>query len=127
KVLVDKVNEDLDIPWTSESREERMIDKIVDKVAPKVEPALLAILPAVYVTCIKLALDEAVPIDERKDRISDMLRAELSDPLTRELNERIDMSLIPENIEGVVLKVVSNKVISAFVEWTVGQVTEQLA
>ena len=127
KVLVDKVNEDVNIPWTSEHREARIIDKIVDSVAPRVEPALQAILPTVYVACIKLALDESVPIDERKDQISDMLRNELSDPLTRELNERIDMKLIPENLEGVVLKVVSNKVISAFVEWTVGEVTEQFA
>ena len=126
KVLVEKVNEDVDIPLLTEGLEERIIDKIVDRVAPKVEPALLSILPTVYVTCIKLALDEAVPLDERKDRISDMLRAELSDPLTKELNERIDMTLVPEKIEGVVLKVVSNKVISAFVEWTVGEVTEQL-
>ena len=121
------MNEDVDIPWTSENREERIIDKIVDSVAPKVEPALQAILPAVYVACIKLALNEEVPLDDRKDQISDMLRAELSDPLTRELNERIDMTLIPENLEGVVLKVVSNKVISAFVDWTVGEVTDQFA
>ena len=126
-MIVDKVNEDVNIPWTSENREERIIDKIVDRVAPKVEPALQAILPAIYVTCIKLALDESIPLDDRKDQITDILRNELAEPLTRELNERIDMKLIPENLEGVVLTVVSKKIISAFVDWTVGEVTESLA
>ena len=121
------MNEDLDFPLVSEGREARIIDKIIDRVAPAIEPALQSILPGIYVACIKLALDETVHIKERKDRISDMMRGELSTPLTKELNKRIDMSLVPENIEGVILKVVSNKVISAFVDWTVGGITEQLA
>ena len=103
-----------------------LITKLVDKVEPKVEPSLLAIMPAVYVACIKLALDEEVPIRERKDRISELLRAELAEPLARELNERVDAKMVPEKIEGAVLKVVSKKVIDEFVEWTVGHVSEKM-
>lgn len=120
------MNRDLDIPWVTEGMEERIITKLVDRVAPKVEPSLLAIMPAVYVTCIKLALDENVPIKERKDRISEIMRAELAGPLARELNLRVDVKLVPEKMEGAVLKVVSKKVIDEFVEWTVGHVSEKL-
>lgn len=127
KVVVDKVNADLDIPWVSERREEAIIKKLVNKIAPKVEPALLAIMPTVYVTCIKLALNESLSVKERRSQISDLLRAELSVPLSRELNERVDCSLVPEKIEGKVLKVVANKVIDEFVEWTVGEVSDKLA
>eukprot|EP00904_Undaria_pinnatifida_P010694 jgi/Undpi1/6755/HiC_scaffold_21.g09234.m1 len=127
QVLVKKVNEDLDIPWVTEGIEERIINKLVDRVAPKVEPSLLAIMPAVYVACIKLALDETVPLQERKDRISELMRAELAGPLARELNLRVDVKLVPEKMEGAVLKVVSKKVIDEFVEWTVGHVSEKLA
>lgn len=125
--MVDKVNADLDIPWVSERREEAIIKKLVNKIAPKVEPALLAIMPTVYVTCIKLALNESLSVKERRSQISDLLRAELSVPLSRELNERVDCSLVPEKIEGKVLKVVANKVIDEFVEWTVGEVSDKLA
>ena len=120
------MNKDLDIPWIGESMEERMISKLVDKVEPKVEPSLLAIMPAVYVTCIKLALDEEVPIKDRKDRISELLRAELAGPLARELNERVDVKMIPDKMEGAVLKLISKKVINEFVEWTVGHVSETM-
>eukprot|EP00904_Undaria_pinnatifida_P010692 jgi/Undpi1/6753/HiC_scaffold_21.g09232.m1 len=125
EVVVDKVNEDLDVPWVSERREEAIIKKLVNKLAPKVEPALLAIMPTVYVTCIKLALNERLSLKERRSQISDLLRAELSVPLSRELNERVDCSFMPEKIEGKVLKVVANKVIDEFVEWTVGEVSDK--
>lgn len=123
---MEKVNRDLDIPWIGESMEERLISKVVDKVAPKVEPSLLAIMPAVYVACIKLALNEEVPIQDRKDRISELLRAELAGPLARELNERVDVNMIPEKMEGAVLKQIAKKVIDEFVEWTVGHVSEKM-
>ena len=127
QVVVGKVNEDLDVPWVSERREEAIIKKLVNKIAPKVEPALLAIMPTVYVTCVKLALDESLSLEERRSQISDLLRTELSVPLSRELNERVDCSFMPEKIEGKVLKVVANKVIDEFVEWTVGEVSDKLA
>lgn len=81
-------------------------------------------MPDVYVRCIKLALNEDIHLKERKDQISDLLRGELSDPLTRQLNERVDCSILPENLEGQVLKIVSNKIIDKFVEWTVGEIEE---
>ena len=77
-------------------------------------------------TCIKLALDEEVPIKDRKDRISELLRAELAGPLARELNERVDVKMIPDKMEGAVLKLISKKVINEFVEWTVGHVSETM-
>ena len=57
-----------------------------------------------------MALDERHDIKARRKSISTMLRGELSEPLTRQLNERVDCSIIPEKWEGKVLKIVSNKV-----------------
>ena len=122
-----KVNEELDIPWVTEGIEERIIDKFVDRVAPVLEPSLLAIMPAVYVACIKLALDEKMPLQERKDRISELMRAELAGPLARELNLRVDVKLVPEKMEGAFLKVVSNRVLDEFVESIVGRGSKNLA
>ncbi|CAM9930786.1 unnamed protein product [Laminaria digitata] len=125
KVVVERVNADLNIPLLTEGMEGRLIDNVMDRVVPELESSLLGLMPSVYVSCIKLALAEAVPLDERKERIADMLRAELSAPLTKVLNERIDMTLVPEHLEGVVLKVVSDKMIDLYVEWTVGEFTEK--
>lgn len=60
--------------------------------------------------CIKAALDETHSIKSRRKHISTLLRAELSEPLSRQLNERVDCSIIPEKWEGKILKLVSNKV-----------------
>lgn len=49
QVVVRKVNEDLNIPLLSESRERRLIEKVVDRILPKVEPSMQAIMPDVYV------------------------------------------------------------------------------
>eukprot|EP00903_Cladosiphon_okamuranus_P012386 g11608.t1 len=126
KVVIRKVNEDIDVPFLSERREERIIEKFVERVLPKVEPSMRAIMPDIYVRCIKEALDETQSIKSRRKHISTLLRGELSEPLTRQLNERVDCSIIPEKWEGKVLKLVSNKVIDEFVEWTVGEVDERL-
>ncbi|CAM9791514.1 unnamed protein product, partial [Scytosiphon promiscuus] len=126
QVVVRKVNEDLNIPFISEEREGRLIEKFVDRVLPKVEPSMNAIMPQIYVRCIKLALNEAHSIKDRRKEISRILRGELSEPLTRQLNERVDCSIVPEKWEGKVLKVVSDKVIDEFVEWTVSEVDERL-
>ncbi|CAN0383201.1 unnamed protein product, partial [Ectocarpus fasciculatus] len=80
--MVRKVNEDLDIPLLSESRERRLIEKVVDRILPKVEPSMQAIMPDVYVRCIKKALDETESIKNRRKQISTLLRGELSEPLT---------------------------------------------
>eukprot|EP00752_Nemacystus_decipiens_P018633 g16707.t1 len=126
QVVIRKVNEDLDIPLLSEGREAKIIGKLVEKIMPKVEPSMQAIMPEVYVRCIKAALDEAHSIKSRRKHISTLLRAELSEPLSRQLNERVDVSIIPEKWEGKALKIVANKVIDEFVEWTVGEVDEHL-
>ncbi|CAM9811308.1 unnamed protein product [Pylaiella littoralis] len=126
QVVVRKVNEDVNLPFVSEAREARLIETFVDKILPKVEPSLQAIMPAIYVRCIKIALNETQSIKERRDNIARHLRGELSAPLTRELNERLDCKIIPEKWEGKVLAIVANKVIDEFVEWTVGEVDEHL-
>ncbi|CAN0056999.1 unnamed protein product, partial [Sphacelaria rigidula] len=35
-VLIDKVNEDVNLPLVSEQREERMIERLVDRIMPQV-------------------------------------------------------------------------------------------
>lgn len=98
----------------------------MDALNPHVEPSLAAIMPRVYVDAIKTALCERMPIKERKEKISLLLRGELADPLSVELNKRIDSGILPEQVEGKVLGQVSNQIIEEFVEWTVGEIDEQL-
>lgn len=124
-MLIDKVNEDINLPFVSEQREERMIERMVDRIMPQVEPSLNFLLPEVYVRCLKIALDETLHIKKRRENISEILRGELADPLAKALNERVDCSILPEAIEGQVLKIVANKIIDKFVKWTVGEIDEQ--
>lgn len=114
------------LPIVSEGHESKLIDKFVDAINPHVEPSLGAIMPRVYLNAIKTALDEKMSVRDRKDKISRLLRGELAEPLALQLNERIDSGILPEQVEGKVLGLVANQIIEEFVEWTVGQVDEQL-
>lgn len=127
QVVVRKINEDVNLPFVNEEGEEHYIEKLIEKIIPNVEPALDMLIPTIYITCIKLALDENLSLKERRSQITDILREELSEPLSRELNERVDISMIPEGLEGQVLKIVANKVLGEFVEWTVGEVEDKLS
>lgn len=105
----------------------KIIAKLVSKISPHVEPALRAIMPEVYVDCLRIALTEGVPADDRRKQISDKLIGELEPGLTRGLDERIDSSFVPDMWEDNLLKLVSTKIIKEFVEWTVGELDEKLA
>ena len=124
-VAITRLNEEIDVPLVSEGREEEMVEKMFDRVMPHVEPSLSKILPEVWLNCIKLVLNEELDVKDKTDQISEMVRGEYSEPLSRELNERIDVSLIPEGIEGKMLKILSNKVLDEIVEWTVGEFDEK--
>lgn len=54
--MVRKVNEDVNLPFVSEAREARLIEKFVDKILPKVEPSLQAIMPAIYVRWVSRSI-----------------------------------------------------------------------
>eukprot|EP00171_Calliarthron_tuberculosum_P012559 IDg12559t1 len=126
KVLINRVNADVDLPLVNEDFEHRVIQKVVTKVAPLVEPALRNFLPTPYVDCMKIALCEEIPIVERRLQIATILRGEIAEPLSRELNERCDASLVPERLEGVLFKAISNKFVDEFVEWTVSEIDERM-
>jgi hypothetical protein len=127
RLIVESVNRDVDIPFISESSEEKGIAKFVDALEPQVEPSLAAILPPVYLEIVKIALNDRMSVEERRSGISSLLRGELALPLARELNQRVDTSVLPEKVEGRVLEVISNKVLDEFVEKVIGKLDEEMA
>jgi len=104
KLVVRKVNAEVNIPLMSEDSEARLIEKMVARINPQIEPALTAIMPAVYVRCLKLALREGMPVEERRRGISELLIGELGGPLARELDARVDSSLLPDSMETSVFQ-----------------------
>ncbi|CAM9906941.1 unnamed protein product [Hapterophycus canaliculatus] len=116
QAVVEKVNLDVDVPLATEGMERSFIEKLVNKVVPQMELSLQAFMPEAYVELIKVGLNESLSAAERKEAMSELLRGQLSDPLSKQLNERVDCSFIPEPIEGKVLKIVANKLVDEFVE-----------
>ncbi|CAB1098715.1 unnamed protein product [Ectocarpus sp. CCAP 1310/34] len=113
--VIDAVNVDFDIPLLSEGIERRFIENFVDQAVPAMEPSLSALMPPAYVDLVKVALDETLTAAERKECMSALLRGELAVPLSKQLNERVDVSYIPESMEGKVLKVVAEKMVNEIV------------
>lgn len=126
ELIVAKVNAEIDLVFISERREEKIINKIVDLLEPLFEPALRAIISHDHVHCIKVALNESLDVDERATRISSVMRGEMSEPLSRELDRRIDSHLLPRRVEASFFRTIANKIIDEFVEWTVGKVDDKL-
>jgi hypothetical protein len=73
-------------------------------------------MPRAYLESLKIALSEHVSLAERRSQITGIMRAELSGPLATELNARVDASMIPENVEGKVLRVVADEIVEEFVK-----------
>ncbi|CAM9877610.1 unnamed protein product [Scytosiphon promiscuus] len=96
--------------------ERKLIEKLVNKALPQMEFSLGALMPQAYVDLIKIGLDERLSAAEKKQGMSKLLRGELSDPLAKQLNQRVDCSFIPEALEGKVLKVVAQKLVDEFIE-----------
>lgn len=119
EVVKNRINADTDIPFLREETEGKIIDKVIDTLNPKIEPALRAICPKPYVDCLKLALDENIPVQEKRKQISRILRGELEQPLAQHLSGSMDVALIPEDVEEALMRQVAEKVIEEFVEWTV--------
>lgn len=122
-----KVNESTDIPILNEDSEGRVIDKVIDRLSPHLEPSLLAICPAPYVQCIKIALQEGVSSDEKRRMISEILKPVLAIPLAKQMAGIVDIALLPEYMEESILSVICVKIVNEFVEWTVGEVNERFA
>lgn len=121
QVVVDKVNKDINLILVSEETEERMIrDLFIEKVLPNLEPSLEAFMPAVYVTCIRMALNEELSREEKKERIGELVRSQMTEPLAKELNRRIEIKLISEGQEGKWFKMVAEHLIDEFVKAAIG-------
>lgn len=126
EIIKNRVNAEADIPFIREETEGKIIAKVLDYLNPKLEPALRAICPPPYVECLKIALTDGPPIEQKRERISAILREELEQPLARELSGNMDVALVPESVEERVMQVVAQKTIEEFVEWTVAEVDDRL-
>jgi len=126
EVLINRANKDVDLPLVDEDFEERMMEKVVHKVNPLLEPAMLAFMPEPFVRCIKIALSDGVDVDEKRAQIQEIMRREVGKPLSKELNERVDVGLVPERLEGKIFEAIANKFVDGFVEWTVGEIDERV-
>lgn len=126
ETIKNRVNAEADIPFLHEEAEGQIIAKVIDTLNPKMEPALRAICPAPYVDCLKLALQEGVPAADKRAAISRILRAELEEPLARELAGSVDVALVPEHVEHQLMRVVAQKTVDEFVEWTVGEIDDRM-
>ena len=127
QIIIQKVNEDVDLPLMSDNREGKIIDKLVRTLIPHLEASLNVVCGDAYTRAIKMALNESMPNKQRCKEVTAILNSELSAPLCRELSERSDAQrFLGARLEGTAMKVVSDKMISEFVEWIVGEVDEEM-
>ncbi|KAL7555323.1 hypothetical protein ACHAWF_019009 [Thalassiosira exigua] len=126
RAMVIEINKDVDLPFVGERKEGEMIEKFVRKINPRLGPALEDICGAVYAKAVNIMLDEDTPLPKRRKEIAKLLRRELSKPMARELNERVDFDLLPESWEGKALKIVVDKLIAGSVKLIVCEIDERI-
>lgn len=127
EVVVRKANEEIDLPFVSEGRESRLISKVVERINPELEPSLLSFMPEINVEMLKLLLAEGMPLKTRRARLVDLVHRQLAAPLTEALNERVDVSMLPERAEGKVMRKIVERLLEEAVEWSVNSVDETVA
>lgn len=126
ELVILKVNQETDIPFLKESTEAKVIEKILGIVNPNLEDSMRSLCPAPYIDCLKIALKEGIPADEKRRLISDIMYETLSKPLAATMAGMIDISLVPEAMEERILDVVCKKIVDEFIEWTVGEIDERM-
>ncbi len=109
-----------------EDHESRLIEKVISTVTPVAEKSFRAFLPDCYVDCLKIALTETIPIEERRSQITTILQREIAQPLAIHLNENCDARFIPERLEAKMFKVIAEKLVEEMVEWCVGEIDDRL-
>lgn len=104
-----------------------MIAKVVERINPELEPSLLSVMPQINVDMLKLLLAEGMPLKARRARLVDLVHQQLAGPLTEALNERVDVSMLPERAEGKVMRKIVERLLEEVVEWSVNEVDETVA
>ena len=122
--VVSKINAKFNVPFVSESSEGQMIKEAVDALNVSMEPALRSIIPPDYVQIIKLCLDETLSPNQKLPMISDILKTNLSEPLTDALNREVDIPAVPEFMEKEFLKMAVDEIIEESVEQTLQRFTD---
>jgi hypothetical protein len=125
--VVNKVNQDVDLPLMTEKREEKIIEKSVRHLVVHMEPSLDFICGPVYTRAIKTALNESMSSQQRSKEVTELLQGEMAVPLAKELTERSDIqSYIGQRLEISAMKAISEKIIEEFVEWLIVKVDEKI-
>lgn len=115
------------LSFVREGRESRLISKVVERINPELEPSLLSFMPEINVEMLKLLLAEGMPLKTRRARLVDLVHRQLAAPLTEALNERVDVSMLPERAEGKVMRKIVERLLEEAVEWSVNSVDETVA
>lgn len=89
---------------------------------------LCRVLPrGLYLEMIKLLLAERMPLKTRRARLVDLVHKQLAEPLTEALNERVDVSMLPERAECKVMRKVVERLLEEIVDWSVAEVDERVS
>ena len=134
RAVINEINEDVNIPFLNEATEANILQNYVTMLNPHFGTALETICAGtVYATTIQLALDENLPIRQRRRMIAALLREQLSEPLTLELNEKVDFydsiflsEHTEERIEHEILQQMVNKLLFRFAHWIIHELDEQV-
>lgn len=124
--VINKVNEDVDLPLMTEKGEEKIIEKSVRHLLVHMEPSLNSICGSVYTRAIKTALNASMSSQQRSKEVTRLLQGEMAAPLARDLAERSDIqNYIGLRLESSAMKSISEKIIEEFVEWLIVEVDEK--
>lgn len=121
-LLIDRLNAAVDIPLMDEGTERKLIfEPLVRKLNPMLGPALTACLPKDACDLVQLMLDDSTQGTARGAKRRDtyaILKRNLNEPLVRQLHKKVDMAMIPDEIEIKCLK----KIVSVAVGFLVDHV-----
>jgi len=114
-VLIDKINEAVDIPIATERQERKGIKYIVDKVNAMMTQALHEVVSPWVVDGLVTLLDDSQHTETKSESIRQLLKANLSPGLVRDLNDKIDIPLVHHDLEEIMIR----KVVKEFLKYMV--------
>jgi len=118
-VVVDAVDKAIDIPFVDGSWERGMIEAPVKQCNLLLKEAMGSFMGPEWIQCLSVLLDCSLAPEKKTEFVQDVFGIKLRVPLGTALNSKIDIPVLPEDMEGKFFDTVVDKALDAMVVWSV--------
>jgi len=115
KEVVDRVDEAIDIPVVWGTWERSLIEFPVNQCNEQLPEVLGEVMSPEWARLVQVLLDASKASEDKTPEVQDIIGKQVREPLAAYVNEKIDIPMVPEDVEGKLFDTMLDQVIDAIV------------